>query len=133
MREFCVVVFGILHISYERTFKEPEYARYFAASIITFLAIILGAVLVSLVLDRINPSLTIDFYKYYRFFGVIAVLSSWWYFDSDVRVGKIMEEYRGIKKSRRILFATILLIVTLLVFALFFRLSDEARAMNLML
>ena len=133
MRAFYVAVFGILHNAYARIYREPEYARYFAASIISFLAIIFVAVLVTVVLERIAPTLVIDFYKYYRFFGVTAVLSSWWYFNPDDRVGKIMDEYRDIKISRRILYGVWLLIMTILMFALFFRLSDEIRDMSLVL
>lgn len=131
MRTLAVLLFGFLHSMYCKVYKEPEYARFFAASIISFIAVIVIAVLLTYLLFEINPLWSFEFYTYYKYFGIGVLLSSWWFINPITREQSYLKIYHGFGKRKRLGFLTAIAVLVFVFFYLYFAMGDKLRALEL--
>lgn len=131
MKTIIVVLFAMLHHLYSKVYKELEYSRYFAASMIAVFLVIQSAVLATNLLFYFNPLWAFEFYTYYKFVGVGIVLLSWWYIDPKEKADKLLHLYSKVGKTNRIIILIGLIANFCIVFYLFFLMGDKLRELNI--
>lgn len=131
MRTLIVVFFALLHDLYAMVYKEIEYSRFFAASIIAVIIVIELAVLISYLLFYFNPLWAFAFYTYYKFVAVGIVLLSWWYISPQEKADKLLYFYSKVDKPNRMISVILLFVKLCVVFYLFFLMGDKLRELDI--
>lgn len=131
MRTLIVVFFALLHDLYAMVYKEIEYSRFFAASIIAVIIVIEFAVLISYLLYYFNPLWAFTFYTYYKFVAVGIVLLSWWYISPQAKADKLLYFYSKVDKPNRMISVILLSVKLCVVFYLFFLMGDKLRELDI--
>lgn len=127
MKTIIVVLFALLHNLYAKVYRDIEYSRYFAASIIAVILVIDLAVFSTYLLYVINPVWAFEFYTYYKFVAVGIVLLSWWYIRPQEKADKLLYHYSKVDKPIRVIAWIVLLMKLCIVFYLFFLMGDKLR------
>lgn len=101
-------------------FNEREFPQYFASGILALVIVASITVLADAMGYITDPSMISSYSKYYKYFSLVSLLFSWWFFNRNKRYLRLIEQFNEMNiTKRRILAVVSILSFNVIIYFLF--------------
>ena len=112
-------------------FNEREFPQYFASGILALVIVASITVLADAMGYITDPSMISSYSKYYKYFSLVSLLFSWWFFNRNKRYLRLIEQFNEMNITKRRILAVVSILYLTLLFISFFKMGNLIREYNL--
>ena len=111
-------------------FNEREFPLYFASGILALVIVASITVLTDAMGYITDPSMISSYSKYYKYFSLVSLLFSWWFFNRNKRYLRLIKQFNEMNITKKRILTVVSILYLTVLFISFFKMGNLIREYN---